>query len=56
MIQQEIVEHLESAHFHINEAIDELSSIGAFATKSELYNIKHRIEELKKLFDLENES
>lgn len=55
MTQREIVEHLESAHFHISDAIRELNNIGAFATQSELLAIKHRIEELKKLFDLENE-
>lgn len=55
MTNEEIREHINTAHFDICHAMDELKTIHAHASWQDLLRIKRRLQDLDRLFELEHQ-
>lgn len=55
MTNEEIREHINTAHTHICHAMDELKAIHAHMSWQDLLRIKRRLQDLDRLFELEHQ-
>lgn len=55
MTNGEIRKHINMAHTHVDHAMDELKVIGARISWQELLRIKRRLQDLDRLFELDEQ-
>lgn len=55
MTNKEIREHINTAHFDICHAMDELKAIHAHMSWQDLLRIKRRLQDLDRMFELEEQ-
>lgn len=55
MTNEEIREHISTAHAHICHAMDELKAINAYISWQDLLRVRRRLQDLDRLFELEEQ-